>query len=102
MKLSKDLEIVYEKTEEVVERKIGTATILVPLRPKDLQKQSIFYLEGIGGEIWQLINGQRNVKQIFEALLQEFEAERSQLLTDLLEFFEQLKAIGGIRNVNMS
>ena len=92
----KELKRVYRKTEEVIERKIGSAIVLIPLRPADLQNQHIFSLEGVGRDIWQLIDGQKSVEQILENLFQEFAVEKSQLLTDLLEFLEQLKVIGGI------
>lgn len=88
---------VFIKTGNLIERKIGSALVLVPLLPTNTNEPCIFSLEGVAKEIWWLIDGKRKITEIMEELLRQFTVEKLQLLTDILEFIERLKMIGGIQ-----
>ena len=88
---------VFGKTDNLIERRIGSAIVLVPLRPNNLNESHIFSIQGIGKNVWQLIDGKKKLGEIINHLFKEFSIGKSQLSRDVLDFVEQLKTIGGIR-----
>lgn len=89
----------YEKDPSVVYREIAGEAILVPIRRNLVDMQSIYTLDNVGADIWKLIDGERTLADIKEALLDEYDVEASALSQDLDEFIDQLVAVGAIRAV---
>ena len=89
----------YEKNPSVVFREIAGEAILVPIHQDVANMQSIYALDSVGADIWNLIDGQRTVGEIMDALLVEYDVEPTDLSRDLDEFVEQLASVGAIRAV---
>jgi hypothetical protein len=89
----------YEKDPSVVYREIAGEAILVPIRREIADMQSIYTLDSVGADIWKLIDGERTLADIREALLDEYDVEADALSLDLDEFVEQLVSVGAIRAV---
>ena len=89
----------YVKDPSVVYREIAGEAILVPIRRNLVDMQSIYTLDNVGADIWKLIDGERTLADIREALLDEYDVEASALSQDLDEFIDQLVAVGAIRAV---
>jgi hypothetical protein len=89
----------YEKEPSVVYREIAGEAILVPIRRNVADMESIYTLDSVGADIWQLIDGERTLADIRKVLLDEYDVEASALSQDLDEFIEQLVAVGAIRAV---
>lgn len=89
----------YEKDPSVVYREIAGEAVLVPIRRNLVDMQSIYTLDNVGADIWKLIDGERTLADIREALLDEYDVEASALSQDLDEFIDQLVAVGAIRAV---
>ena len=93
------LERRYEKDPSIVHRNIAGETILVPIRSHVADLESIYTLDEVGARIWELIDGQRMVKEIRDAIVEEYEVSPDVAEVDLVEFIQQLEAIGGVRRV---
>jgi hypothetical protein len=89
----------YEKDPSVVYREIAGEAILVPMRRILADNQSIYTLDSVGADIWKLIDGERTLADIREALLDEYDVEADALSQDLDEFIAQLVSVGAIRAV---
>ena len=89
----------YEKDPNMVSRLIDDEFILVPIHQDVADLQSICTLDGVGARIWELIDGVRRLSDIREAIVAEFEVEPEVAESDLVEFVQQLEAIGGIRRI---
>lgn len=87
----------YEKDPSVVYREIAGEAILVPIRGNIGEMESIYTLDSVGADIWKLIDGERTLAEILNALLGEYDVEASVLSQDLDEFVEQLVSVGAIR-----
>ena len=87
----------YEKDPSVVYREIAGEAILVPIRGNIGEMESIYTLDSVGADIWKLIDGERTLAEILDALLGEYDVEASVLSQDLDEFIEQLASVGAIR-----
>jgi hypothetical protein len=81
-----------EKTGDVVKRKIADEIILVPVRKTAEELDSIYSINTMAGEIWELIDGQRTLAEIKKELLDKYDVSPAELEKDLTEFIGQLKS----------
>ena len=91
------LERRYEKDPSIVHRNIAGEVILVPIRQHVADLESIYTLDEVGARIWELIDGQRRVEEIRDAIVEEYEVSADVAEADLIEFIQQLEEIGGVR-----
>jgi pyrroloquinoline quinone biosynthesis protein D len=68
----------------------GEGTLLV------VERGRITELNFLGGEIWKLCDGTRDVDAIVGELLPRFEVERDELVRDVMEFLADLIARGWV------
>lgn len=91
------LEKCYQKSPDIVSRKIADEVILVPIRQKLADVNSIYLLQDdVSVCIWKLIDGQRSAGKIKEIICEEFDVSPEQAQSDLVEFLKQLEKIGEI------
>lgn len=90
-----NLNTVYRKKENTVTRQIAGETLLIPIRSQVADMQNIFALDHDSAEyIWRQLDGQQNLQQIHQGIMDNFQVERQQSLSDLQEFITQLKDAG--------
>ena len=58
--------------------------------------ESLFTLNEVGARVYELIDGERSVRDICAAIVEEFEVEPEEAQTDVTEFLEKLLSIGSI------
>jgi hypothetical protein len=92
-------EKVWRPSENIVTRKIAEETILVPISGNLANMQRIFSVNEVGASVWALMDGRRSVKDIKQALMEEFDVREEQLDADLFEFIEQLRQSGLVSGV---
>jgi len=87
----------YKKHPDIVSRKIADEVILVPIKRKLADVNSIYLLQNdVSVRIWELIDGQRRVGEIKEIICEEFDVSPEQAQSDLVEFLKQLEKIGEV------
>lgn len=91
------LDSVPVKSEKVVFRKIAEEFILVPISHQAGDVDSIFTLNKIGGRIWELIDGENNVDEIRNIIVEEFEVSSEVAGADITEFLKRLGDIGAVK-----
>jgi len=79
-----------------VTREIAGEIILVPIQQPAGSVASIYTLNELSRFIWELVDGERRVSDIRDAIVDEFEVGREEAQTDLLEFLRQLEHIGAV------
>jgi hypothetical protein len=89
----------YRKDPSIVFREIGGEVILVPIRQNVGDLGSIYTLDETAAFIWELIDGQRSVREIRDEIVGEFEVEEEEAEQDLLELLEQLESFGAVEKV---
>ncbi len=94
-----NLESRFAKDPAVVFRKIGGECLLVPIRHNVADLECIYVLNETAATIWELIDGQRSVRELKEMLLAEFEVSPAAAEADLIEILMQLQEVGGIKAV---
>ena len=81
---------VFKKNEEVVTRQIAGEAILVPIRGKLADIQKIFALNPVAEYIWQQLDRDRNLGEIRDGILANFQVEQEEAEADLQEFIIEL------------
>lgn len=94
-----NIESCFAKHPSVVSRKIADELILVPIRKKAGEVESIYTLNGVACRIWELIDGERRLAEIRDIVTQEFEVSEEEAEADMMEFMRQLETIGAVRTV---
>lgn len=88
--MTKELQKVFKKKEQIVSRKIAGETILVPIRGELADMQRIFSLNPVAEYIWQQLDGKRSLKEVRNGILERFDAGKEKADADLQEFIAEL------------
>lgn len=88
------LERCLDKDPNIVSRKIADEIILVPIRRNVGDLESIYTLNEVGTFIWDLIDGKRQIREIRERILEEFDVTDEEVEKDLVEFIQKLEKLG--------
>ena len=99
MKTDHYLEKRFARDPSIVSRKIADEFILVPIRQKAGDVESIYTLNDVAARIWELVDGEKRVKEIRDMIVEEFEVSREEAEADLLEFLQQLEQVAAVRSV---
>jgi hypothetical protein len=92
------LESCFKKDPSVVFRKVAEEFILVPIKQKASDVESIYTMNDVASRIWELINGKRSLEDIKEIIIKEFDVSPEVAEKDLIEFSQQLEKIGAVRS----
>lgn len=87
---------IYHKSLDIVSRKIVDEVILVPIRRRGDDVDSLYTLNEVGARIWESIDGTRPVREIRDLIVAEFDVTGTQAEADLLTLLDQLSQIGAI------
>ena len=78
-------------SSSVVTRKTGNEYILVPIANNIADMNSVFTLNETGAFIWELIDGKRDVEEIIEEMVKEYDIDETTAGEDVLSFLEKMK-----------
>jgi hypothetical protein len=95
-----DLDTVLRPKGESVRRQIAGETILVPIRGRTADMQSIFALNPTAAFIMERVDGCRTVGEILEETLGAFEVDRALALEHLEAFLACARANGLVEEVH--
>jgi hypothetical protein len=91
-----EMHSVFCKNEDVVSRKIVDELILVPIRKSVADMESLYTLNEVGARVYELVDGERSVRDICTVIVEEFDVSTEKAEADVVEFLEQLISIGSI------
>jgi len=91
----------FIKEKDLVTRSIADETIIVPIKNKVGDLNSIYTLNEIGTMIWELIDGEKSVSKIVEAVHNAYEVKLEQAEKNTLEFLNSLEEAGLIRSIGV-
>ncbi len=94
------LSVVLQKNPSFVSRRIIDDVILIPSSNKVGEIDCLYELNEVGARIWELLDGTRSLKEVRDAVIQEFEVSETEAQEDLTVLIEQLKEIGAIQEVS--
>ncbi len=80
------LEKCFFKEDNCVTREIAGETIIVPIKGRVGDLDSIYTLNEVGTLIWQLIDGQKNIGQIVQSVRQTYDVESEEVTKEHCRF----------------
>jgi hypothetical protein len=89
----------YTKESNIVSRKISDEVILVPIKQKARDVDSIYTINEVGSRIWEFIDGKRRIDEIRDLVVKEFEVSTQEAEKDIVEFLKQLEQVGAIKAI---
>lgn len=81
----------YRRSTEVVCREVGGESILVPIRNRVGDLESIFVLSPVASRIWSLLDAPTSTERIVDEICAEFEVERETAQADVDELLASLE-----------
>ncbi len=85
-----DLNSVILHSPHIVTKKTGREYVLVPLTNNIADMTSLFTLNETGAFIWEQIDGTRNVGEIIEALVNEYDIDAETASGDVFSFIDKM------------
>ena len=83
--MNKDMTQTVQIMPDVLSQEVSGETVLL-----DLNNESYFGLNEVGTRIWQLLQAEENLQNIYEKLLDEFEVDAEVLQRDFDNIIKEL------------
>ena len=85
-----ELKSVPSRSPSIVTRKTGNEYVLVPVTNNIADMNSVYTLNETGAFIWELIDGKKNVGDLIEALIAEYNIDRETAASDVFSFIDNM------------
>jgi methyltransferase-like protein len=85
-----DLRSVLSQSSSIVTRKTGNEYILVPITNNIVNMNSVYTLNETGAFIWEQIDGRKNVEEIIDALITEYDIDNESAEKDVFSFIDNM------------
>lgn len=89
----------FVKSQDFVAREVAGEFLLVPIRRRLTDVNSLYVLNETGAEVWRRLDGARSLHEIAHDLVNEYDVSRDTLERDLRELVGDLLSIQAIREV---
>ena len=87
---------VFERSPDMVARTVEGEEILVPIVRSAEEVDSIYTLNEVGKFIWERLDGTRSVREILDAVGEEYEGDVDYISRTVLEFVNDLVEIKAV------
>lgn len=84
------MDTVFSRSPKIVTRKTGNEYILVPVADNIADMDSVYTLNETGAFIWEHIDGKRNVREIIDSLVEEYDVDPDSASRDMADFLEKM------------
>lgn len=82
--------VVFKKAPDLVTRKVGGEAVIVPVRNRVGDLESVFTLNDVALRIWELVDGRSSVDDIAAAVVTEYDVDAATAAADARELFSRL------------
>lgn len=92
--LSLDGRSVLQPAPNVVCRRVGGESILVPIRKNVANLDYVYTLSAVGADVWALLDGVRPMDDVVDAICESYEVDRERAAADVTAFVTDLLDAG--------
>ena len=85
-----DLNLIFSRSPSIVTRKTGNEYVLVPIANNIADMDSVYTLNDTGAFLWEQIDGEKNVKNLIDALISEYDVDYETAESDVFSFIEEM------------
>ena len=89
----------FIKDDNLMARNIAGETLIVPIRNRVGDLNSIYTLNEVGARVWQLLDGQTPVGKIVKTITEEYEVSSKEAASDIDELLRDWEGAGLVRAV---
>lgn len=90
----------FAKSTDFVQRNVAGECLLIPIRRRLTDANSLYVLNETGAAVWERLDGTRSLREIAGDLLQNYEVPPEQLEQDVQELVNDLLSIQAIHPVH--
>ncbi len=90
------MDIIYSRNADFVQREVAGEFILIPVRRRLSEANSLYVLNETGAAVWKRLDGKRSLREIIGEIIREFDVTADQLEKDLASLVEDLLSIQAI------
>ena len=89
----------FERNPDFIYRRIVDESVLVPIHRDVANMDSIYTLNGVGATIWERLAEPASLKELQQAVLDEYDAAPELVNADVTQFLDEMVSINAIREV---
>jgi hypothetical protein len=89
--------LVFSRAEELVTRRIAGETLVVPVRGRVGDLDSVFTLDDVASRVWELVDGRTSAGAIARAVAREYDVEAVRAAGDVAELLAEMEEAGLVR-----
>ena len=97
-----DGSVVYRRSPDVVSRKVGTESVLVPIRHNVGDLDYVYTLSVVAARVWELLDGSRATEEIVRTVCAEFAVNQETAAADVASLLADLSEAALISQVERS
>lgn len=90
-------QIVYQRNNDYIFRKIVNETILVPIQQDVSDMDGIYAMNDVASTLWDRLENPATSQELAQALLEEYDAPREVIAQDVERFLKDLLNIGALK-----
>ncbi len=87
----------FRKETNCVTRVVAGETIIVPIRDRVGDLDSVYTLNEVGSLIWKLVDGRTGLNQMVEEIHRTYDVEPEEAEKDAVDFLDSLAQVGLVR-----
>jgi len=91
--------VAFQRVGNYATRRIAEETVVVPIRARAADLDSVYTLNAVGAAVWAQLEGARTAEQIAHRIAEEFTATAEEAQADVVLFLETLLEAGMIEEV---
>lgn len=84
------MSVLYRTASDLVTRKVGDEAVIVPIRNRVGDLESVFTLNDVAYSVWTLLDGRRSTDAIAAAVAEEYEVTPEEAAADVEELMQRL------------
>jgi hypothetical protein len=93
------MDVIYNKADGFLTRRIAGETLIVPVRGRVGDLDSLFTVNEIGGRIWSLLDGQTSIGHIAQTICEEYDVPPERATADVSELLQSMAEAGLVKAV---
>lgn len=86
-----DLKSIVTRSSSIVGRKAGNEYVLIPVSNNIADMDNVFTLNETGAFLWELIDGKKNVEDLINAMIEEYDVDNETAKADVFVFLDSMK-----------
>lgn len=90
----------FKKNPDILHRRMKKESVLLPVHPRKETSRRLYFLEGVGDRIWELLDGRRDCSRIITQIAWECKVKEERVEGEVRYFLSDMVKEGLIRRLS--